>query len=108
MKKHEVEAMKMMNREMMKWLEQPVCRLFPWTMGASILGVVAYVDIIEFFPEDLPRLWRLQLRQDGKDVIVFETLDMGEATEDQWKAAGCQVQPAQAIMQVPFFAEDAA
>ncbi len=105
MKKHEIEATRMLTREMMKWLEMQSVRLCPWTMGASILGVVAYVDLIEFAPEDLPRLWRLQLRQDGKDVIVFETIDMGEATEDQWKAVGRQVRPAQAIMQVPFFEE---
>ena len=108
MKKHEIEAMNMMHRETLKWIEQPVCRLFPWTMGSSILGVIAYVDIIEYSPEDLPRLWRVQLRKDGNGVIVFETLDMGEGTEDQWKAIGNQVRPAQAIMQVPFFAEDAA
>lgn len=105
MKKHEIEAENMMTREMMKWLEMQTVRLCPWTMGASILGVVAYVDLIEFFPEDLPRVWRLQLRKDGNGVIVFETLDIGEGTEDQWKAIGNQVRPAQPIMQVPFFEE---
>lgn len=97
-----------MTREMMKWMEMGTVRLCPWTMGASVRGVVAYVDLIEFFPEDLPRVWRLQLRKDGKDVIVFETLDMGEGTEAQWKAAGPQVRAGQAIMQVPFFGKEVA
>ena len=105
MQKHEIQAMKEMDKELRAWHRNRTVRVFPWTMGASILGVVAYVDLIEHFPDDLPRLWRLQLRKDGKDVIVFETLDMGEGTEDQWKAIGNQVRPAQPIMQVPFFEE---
>ena len=91
MKKHEKEAMKAMNDELREWLSNRTVRVCPWTMGSSILGVVAYVDLLEFLPEEPQILWRVQLREE-RDALVLETLVMGTGDEEYWRAVGKQGQ----------------
>ena len=89
MKKHELEAMKAMNRELREWLSNRAVRVFPWTMGASISDVVAYVDLLEWLPQEPQILWRIQLRKDW-DGLLLETVAVGTGDEDYWKAIGRQ------------------
>ena len=89
MKMHEKEAMKAYTKELTEWLANMPTVVCPWTMGASILGVACYVDLLEGQPEGDPQLWRLQLREDGED-LVMETLDMGRGDMEFWRAVGRQ------------------
>lgn len=89
MKKHEKDATKAYTKELAEWLGTMPVKVCPWTMGASILGVVAYVDILEDLPDEPMRLWRIQLREEG-GALVMETLDMGSGDESFWKQVGRQ------------------
>ena len=91
MQKHERQAMKEMDKELRAWHRNRTVRVFPWTMGASILGVVAYVDLLEWLPEEPQVLWRLQLRE-VEGGLALETLRMGYGDEAFWRAVGRQGQ----------------
>ena len=107
MKKHEKQAMAEMDKELSAWKRNRAVRLFPWTMGASILGVIAYVDLLEHLPEEPSVLWRLQLREaDGG--LALETLMMGYGDETFWKAIGRQGQGGTPVVaDVAFYREEA-
>ena len=108
MKKHEVEAMKAMSNEVREWLENRTVRVFPWTMGASLPGVLAYVDLLEFLPTEPQILWRVQLREDG-DGLVMENLSMGFGDEEYWQAVGRQGrQPSGQVLYVERFGKEVA
>jgi len=91
MKKHEKEATMYYTKQLASWLDTMPAKVCAWTMGASILGVVAYVDLLEDQPEGPMQLWRLQLREEVGGDLVVETLDMGQGDEPFWKAMGRQV-----------------
>lgn len=104
MKTHEKEAMKAYTKELTEWLASMPTVVCPWTMGASILGVACYVDLLEGQPEGDPQLWRLQLREDGKDLVV-EMMDMGRGDEAYWKAVGRQCPVGPVVEEARFSAE---
>ena len=104
MKKHEKEATRAYTKELTEWLASMPTVVCPWTMGASILGVVCYVDVLEGQPDGDPQLWRFQLREDGAD-LVMETLDMGRGDEAFWRAVGRQCASGTVVESVRFESE---